>query len=295
MILHLALWLCARPAAAAQVRTPVAPLSGGYGVYAVPALSARLGSPALKLAAPSLAPLSVPALTPAVAALAPAAVPAPAAAASLTETLQKGLEQYGRAQSQDPSGGAGAGVIRGLYEGRADSRGLEALDSGVQVNDEGVGVFGKAAAYYKEIRRTVEKLKGRVDLGESLDVMDDAYGDVWAKLKAVEAIAQSRRIEQHNTHLDDSLVWVDGVIKDHGSNVAVHTYRVYFHRSANPRSEIAEGIRRTDKYLDDVLKQFAKGGRAEKAMGRFGEVILAFDTRGYREIQSHLQAREAEV
>jgi len=291
------------PALAVQVETRSAPRAGGYGVYALPALSPSLSAPSLSLAAPSLIPLSAPALTPtpiptltpAVVALSPAAVPAPAGPATLTETLQQRLDRYGKAQADDPAGAAGAAVIQGLYEGKAESPGLSSRDSGVLVNDEGVGVFGKAAAYYKEIRRTVEKLKSRIDLSESLDVMDDAYGDVWAKLKAVEAVARSRSVEQHNTHLEESLVWVDGVMKDHGRSVAIHTHRVYFHHSPNPQSEIAEGTRRVDKYLDDALRQFSRNGRAEKAMGHFNEVILAFDTRGYQEIKAHLQGRAAEA
>jgi hypothetical protein len=291
------------PASAVQVETHIAPRTGGYGVYAVPTISQGLSAPSLRLVAPSLtslstpllAPSPIPTLQPAVVPLAPMGGPANAVPVSLTETLQQGLDRYGKAQAADPSGNAGAAAIQGLYEGKSDSPDLRSLDSGVLVNDEGVGVFGKAAAYYKEIRRTVEKLKGRVELGESLDVMDDAYGDVWSKLKAVEAIAQSRNVEQHNTHLEESLVWVDGVMKDHGRNVAIQTHRVYFHHSPNPQSEIAEGTRRVDKYLDDAIQKFSKNGQAEKAMGHFNEVILAFDTRGYREIKAHLQGREAEL
>jgi hypothetical protein len=291
------------PASAVQVETQVAPLTGGFGVYAVPTLSQGFSAQSLHLSAPSLTALSAPLLAPspvtalqtAVVPLTPAASPAAASAVSLTQTLQEGLDRFGKAQANDSSGNAGASVIQAFYEGKADSRGLQALDSGVLVNDEGVGIFGKAAAYYKEVRRTVEGLRGRVDLGESLDVMDDAYGEVWSKLKAVEAISRSRHVEQQNTHLEDSLVWVDGVMKDHGRNVAIHTHRVFFHHSANPQSEIGEGIRRVDKYLDDALQQFSRNGRAEKAMGHFNEVILAFDTRGYREIKEHLQSREAEV
>jgi hypothetical protein len=298
----LALLLCGLPAAA-QVQTHLAPRIGGTGVYALPSLSPGFSAPNLSLGAPALSPLSisaltqvpVPTLSPAVVPLAPAGMPVAAAPVSVQETLQQGVERYGKAQERDASGASGAAALRGLYEGEGRSQGLQALDSGVLVNDEGVGVFGKAAAYYKEIRRTVEALKGRADLAESLDVMDDAYGDVWAKLKAVEAIAQSRQVDQHNTHLEESLTWVDGVMRDHGRTVAIHTQRVYFHHSPNPRSEIAEGIRRTDKYLHDVLKQFVRSGRAEKAMGRFDEVVLAFDTRGYAEIKAHLQAREAEI
>lgn len=298
----LALLLCGM-SADAQTQTRLAPRLGGSGVYALPSLSSGLRAPTLSLGAPSLSPLSISALTP-VPALkgapspqAPFVLPSPEGTVptSLTEALQQGLERYGKAQERDSSGASGAASLRGLYEGEGRSQGLQALDSGVLVNDEGVGVFGKAAAYYKEIRRTVEALKGRVDLAESLDVMDDAYGDVWAKLKAVEAVAQSRQIERHNTHLEESLTWVDGVMRDGGRTVAIHTQRVYFHHSPNPQSEIAEGIRRTDKYLHDVLKQFVRNGRAEKAMGRFDEVVLAFDTRGYAEIKAHLQAREAEI
>ncbi|MFC1679658.1 hypothetical protein ACFL2T_05560 [Elusimicrobiota bacterium] len=162
------------------------------------------------------------------------------------------------------------------------------------INDEGIPVGGRAAQYYKEVRRIVEKYKGVVGLEESLDVMDDSYGDVWAKLKALESVAADRGVEGHNTHLERTLTWVDGVMNDRGRNVAVHTYRAYYHPAENPRSEIEEGIKRADSYLEDTARIFLTNGKAEREMGRFDEVVLAFDARGYAEIKDHLKGREAQ-
>ncbi|MFA6003040.1 MAG: hypothetical protein WC881_03130 [Elusimicrobiota bacterium] len=237
-------------------------------------------------------PQSIPSL------LAPQAA-APAASAAAPVSLSAGLTQavasFERAQSRDRSGASGSRVLRGMYEGRTAAATAVSAEAQPVVNDEGVGVFGRAAEYYQEVRRTAERLRGRVDLGESLDVMDDAYADVWSKLKAVETVAKNRNVDRHNTHLEASLVWVDGVMRDQGRSVAIHTHRVYFHASANPRSEIEEGIRRVDRYLSEAVGHFARHGKAEKVLGRLDEVVLVFDTRGYSEIKAHLESRRKEI
>ncbi|MDO8756988.1 MAG: hypothetical protein Q7J64_03155, partial [Elusimicrobiota bacterium] len=163
------------------------------------------------------------------------------------------------------------------------------------INDEGVKINDRAAIYYTEVRRMVAKYKGTIDLEESLDVMDDAYSDVLAKVSAVEAVAKGRGLEQVNTHLEETLVFVDGVLDDGAKKVAVHTHRVFFHKSKEPKSEIAEGIRRVDGYLKDAEKMFAKGGKAEQQMGKIDEVELVFDARGYQEIKDHLKKRGEEI
>ena len=163
------------------------------------------------------------------------------------------------------------------------------------MNDEGVQINDRAALYYKEVRRMVEQYKGTLDLSESLDVMDDAYGDVLAKVSAVEAVAKGRGLSQENTHLDETLVWVDGILTDGKKKVAVHTHRVFFHHAQNPKSEIAEGIRRVDGYIQDAEEMFRRGGKAEGQMGKIDEVELVFDARGYQEIKDHLRKRGAEV
>lgn len=180
-----------------------------------------------------------------------------------------------------------------MFSGSRQGSAVDAEAAGASiVNNDGVKLFGRAPAYYNEVRRLVAKLEGQFDLSESLDVMEDSYGDVWAKLKAMEAVARQRNVEQHNTHLEQTLMWVDGMMEDRGKTVAVNTYRVYFHRSDNPRSEIEEGIRRSDHYLKEVLSHFAQHGKAEKAMGRIDEIQLVFDTRGYDEVKEHLKMRE---
>lgn len=181
--------------------------------------------------------------------------------------------------------------LNDMYHGAGQKSAVAAF----VINDEGVKITGRAAEYYQQVRRLVEQYKGKIDMGESLDVMDDSYGDVWAKLKAIEAIAQSRQIEKHNTHLEETLIWVDGIMKQDGRTIAVNTHRVYFHHAKNPQSEIAEGTRRAAGYLEGAVRDFSKGGKAEQALGKIDEVVLAFDTRGYAEVKSFLKAREAEI
>ncbi len=218
----------------------------------------------------------------------PVSVP-PAAPPTLGSALETLSLRSSQSLSRDRSGlGAKASLDRFfLGESRESGEGPS------RVNDEGVNVFGRAAAYYDEVRRLVEKLEGRLDLSESLDVMDDSYGDVWAKLKAVERVARSREIGQENTHLEETLTWVDAVLTDGKRKIAVNTHRVYFHHAKNPASEIAEGIRRVDRYVDDALRKFEKGGKAEAMLGPLDEVVLAFDAHGYPEIKAHLQERAA--
>ena len=163
------------------------------------------------------------------------------------------------------------------------------------VNDEGVQINGRAAEYYQEVRRMVSQYKGRIDLAESLDVMDDTYSDVRSKLSTIEAIARQRGVDQTNTHLEETLLWVDGYLRDNGKNVAIHTHQVFFHHANNRESEIAEGNRRVDKYLEkEAIEYFAPGGKAEASFGKLDEVVLAFDARGYAEIKDHIKAKEAE-
>jgi len=166
------------------------------------------------------------------------------------------------------------------------------------VNDDGIklNITGRAAEYYGAVRRMVKELEGRnLDLSETLGVMDDSYADVWAKLNAIETISRNRNIERHNVHLEGTLMWVDGVMRDRGRTIAINTCRVFFHHANNPRSEIDEGNRRVDQYLEEETEYFEENGRAEQALGRLDEVILAFDVRGYDEIKQHLKSREREI
>lgn len=204
--------------------------------------------------------------------------------------LEQGSELL-REASKDGSPAAINGALQRMYSGSQS----DGAASPSVVNDEGVEVMGRAAEYYREVRRVVEALKGTIDLSESLDVMDDSYADVWTKLRAIEALAKERGVEQENTHLEQTLTWVDGVLKQKGRRTAIHTYRAYFHKAENPVSEYTEGIRRADAYLRQSQAYFKRGGRAEQALGRLDDVILVFDTRGYPQIKSHLQERAREL
>ncbi|MDD5302508.1 MAG: hypothetical protein PHS14_05295, partial [Elusimicrobia bacterium] len=192
-------------------------------------------------------------------------------------------------QGRDGGQGRGAAMFDGARERAA------APASPYITNDEGVKINDRAAVYYTEVRRMVELYKGKINLEESLDVMDDAYSDVVAKVSAVEAVAKGRGLTQVNTHLEETLVFVDGVLDDGKKKIAVHTHRVFFHKAANPQSEIVEGIRRVDGVIKDAEAMFARGGKAEQQMGKIDEVELVFDARGYQEIKDHIKARGAEV
>ncbi|MBI4679112.1 MAG: hypothetical protein HY748_16170 [Elusimicrobia bacterium] len=243
-------------------------------------------------------PTAVPVLAPSVLqteplVLAKAAPQEAVVPASRLASLGLSLADVERAQAVDPSGVQASLRLDALYSGLPTEAQASVEAGGFAVNGEGVTLLGRAADYYRRSLRIVEKYQGRLDLSESLDVMSDSYGDVWAKIKAIEALG--RGSGRNNTHLEQTLTWVDGVMTDHGRNVAIHTHRVFFHHAKNPKSEIAEGIRRADRYLKDTLFQFVQGGKAEAELGRFQEVLLVFDTRGYAEIKDHLKAREAEI
>ena len=281
------LLLGALPCGAAVTVRPSVPISVGS-----PALGASAAALGPALGATGLAPLALSVPTLAAPALAPLPRVTPAPSLDLPAPLSEMTVGLERAAQADFSGLAQKGFLDAFYGGgKASGSGAVFL-----LNDEGVEVTGRAAVYYQEVRRLVEKLEGQADLKESLDVMDDSYADVWAKLKAIEAIAQKSEVEKHNTHLEETLTWVDGVLHKDGKTIAVNTHRVYFHKADNPRSEIEEGIRRVDGYLKEAARQFAPGGGAEQALGgRLDQVVLAFDTRGYDEIKRHLKAREAEL
>lgn len=255
-------------------------------------------SPMLSLT-PALSVMSAPALmTPAAAinavpvALSPVSG-APAIAATPAQRVAPALGalELSAASRQGLDGGQnrGASMFDGALERAA------APSAPYILNDEGVKINERAAIYYTEVRRMVELYKGKINLEESLDVMDDAYSDVVAKVSAVEAIAKGRGLTQVNTHLEETLVFVDGVLEDGAKKVAVHTHRVFFHKANNPQSEIAEGIRRVDGVISDAEAMFARGGKAEQQMGKIDEVVLVFDARGYQEIKDHIKARGEEV
>ncbi len=167
--------------------------------------------------------------------------------------------------------------------------------SGLIVNDDGVAVSGKAAEYYQEVHRFIEEYKDKIDLTESLGVMDDSYADVWAKLKVIESVDPHPVLDHHNEHLDETLTWVDGVANIGGKRTAIYTHRVFFHPAKNPQSEIQEGMRRVNGYLNETTRYFEKHGKAERALGPLDQVVLGFDTRGYKEIKDFIKTREKEL
>lgn len=321
----LVLLLSAVPAAAQSFRAaPVPVRTAPIGIPgAAFAASARAPKLSLPLGLPTATPSVFPALTPSLAlptpvlpAAAPAAVAAapalsaapniPGAEASAkpaelgrfsgeaAKSLSENVAELGQGGGPSASPSAAGVTLEKIFSGaKAAANGI--TPERRVVNDEGVELYGRPPAYYLEARRLVDKYKDKVDLAESLDVMDDAYADAWVKLAAIEGLAAKRRISDHNTRLEGTLTWVDGVLEDRGRRTAVNTYRVYFHKAPNPQSEIEEGLRRADGYLRQVLDYMKPGGRAEDALGQLDEVVLAFETRGYAEIKAGLKEREKAI
>lgn len=307
--------LAAVPAAAQSFRAAPVPVRAAPAGIPGAAFAGAASTPklSLPLALPTAVPGAAPALTPSLALPQPAlaaAVPAAAAAravpaaATPAETARFSGETAQALSERVAELSKGGGPAASPAAARLS---LDAMFSGARaaanpaapqrqvVNDEGVALYGRPPAYYLEARRLVDRYQDKVNLAESLDVMDDAYADAWAKLAAIEGLARSRQVSDHNTRLEGTLLWVDGVLEDRGRRTAVNTYRVYFHKAPNPRSEIEEGLRRADGYLKQVLDYMKPGGRAEEALGRLDEVVLAFETRGYAEIKAGLKEREKAV
>ncbi len=182
------------------------------------------------------------------------------------------------------------GVARHDQEARLPKAAEE--KSSFIINDDGVRISGKAAEYYREVHRLVDQYQGKMDLSESLGVMDDSYADVWAKIKIINHVAPQEPLENINEHMDETLTWVDALTRINGQRTAIYTHRVFFHPSPNPKSEIEEGIRRVSGYLKEVETEFKKGGTAERQLGPIDRVVLGFDTRGYQEIKNFLKSQE---
>lgn len=235
----------------------------------------------------------------------PPAGRAPASAA-VAAAAQEGLRRFVSALSADGRSDSGFFSLREGFD-RARGQGESSAGGGSIVNGEGVRIIGRSPDYYRYIQGIVEKYRGHIDLSDSLDVMADTYSEVRAKIRGIEAVAESLgagregtrlRVDQHNAHLDGTLLWVDGVIRDGRRTIAAHTTQVFFHHADNPRSEIEEGIRRVDHAVREAVDYFAPGGLAESPRGldaKLDEVVLVFDTRGYEEIKRHLRQKEREV
>lgn len=305
----------------------LAPLNGptvkieGFAPLSVEGLAPKLQTPGLavpNLAIPQL-PAALPSAAPALLqapiivdaksveslAINPAAPANVGALAQQMVGVEKALQsdhsgiQAGEGLDTIYFGGRNRGNRGGAVSGGGQGRRSDPSKSAVFIiNDEGVEINGRAADYYTESKRLEAKYQGKVDMSESLGVMDDSYADVFAKLKTIESVARSRQITDENTHLEETLLFVDGVLRDGRSTIAVNTHRVYFHKAPDgpgkAESETKEGIRRVNGYLEEMSEYFARGGKAEAALGPLNEVVLGFDSRGYPAIKDHLKGKQAE-
>ena len=165
-----------------------APTLNPHGLTAslLTTLPAAAAAPALVL--PAQTALQPAAFSAAAAADAPHAAPVAAALDSLKELA---------APADGPRW-----VKNGGFDGARQRADAVSAGANFIINDEGVRINDRAAVYYTEVRRLVDEYKGKIDLEESLDVMDDAYGDVLAKVSAVEAVAKGRGLTRENTHLE---------------------------------------------------------------------------------------------
>ena len=287
---------------AQQVSVPRATLTPSLGGAAgfVPGL---IGGPAV------LSPLPMLPLTPSLSFVSAVSAPAPAIVtpvAAISEApapidspdekltpIKIALEalELTAASRHDPSGGSFFDGALAAAHVAPSGRG-QAGPKGFIKNADGVWVGGRVAEQSRWIDLLYAELSPHMDLA---GVMDDAYAEGRVKLASVEKVAISREIAESSVHLEGTRNWVDAILVDAGGrNIAVHTHRVYFHPAPNnPASEISEGIRRVNKYLEKAKSDFAAGGLAEREMGRkLSQIELNFDTRGYREIENHLRGKE---
>jgi len=254
--------------------------------------------PAAALPAALSQPLTRPVAGQAVEAMAVPQTPASAAVSGARAIASAGPAEF-RAQIKDikaaleSAGKPGAqsnaaGGLNALFSGgRPDQRRL--ANSRFTVNDDGVLLQGRAASDYGRVKAIEAAYKGKIDFSETLGVMDDAYAHAYAKISILQSVARGHGTSANGVRLNQTLQRVDGIVSDGGRRVAVATEQVFFHHAQNPRSEIAEGIRRVDDHLAKALGYFAPGGLADRQFGRLDEVVLGFDTRGYPEIKAHLR------
>jgi hypothetical protein len=270
---------------AAVSRVSLTPSLGG--AWAVPGLmSGAIGGPTI-LALPPMLKTAFAGLTPLSGVRAqPAATVLDSLASVASIRLERGDAFDGRRARTAGASGAVAPPGRG-----------QAGPKNFLKNTDGVWVGGRVAEQALWIGRMHEELAPHVDLADVMNVMDDAYDEARVKLMSVERAETGRRLTAASVHLEGTRNWVDAILTDSGGrSIAVHTHRVYFHPApGNPASEIGEGIRRVDKYLEKAKYDFAAGGLAERDLGKsFTEVELNFDTRGYQEIADHLRRKEQE-
>jgi hypothetical protein len=285
----------AAPLAAASL--PAAPAAAAPLAVAPAALAApALAAPAL-VAAPAA---SIIPTGPAAVAAAPALAPESAGAPAL-DSLRNAAASQGPRRGDSGSryfdGGRNnrqaAPVPASTFGG---ARATKSASNFIK-NADGVWVGGRVAEQALWINRMYAELSPKIDLADVMNVMDDAYDEARVKLRSVEKTASDRKIAASSVHLEGTRNWVDAILEDaDGNHIAVHTHRVYFHPAPkNPASEISEGIRRVDKYLEKAKSDFGPGGLAEQEFKEpFAAVELNFDTRGYQQIEDHLRAREAE-
>lgn len=270
--------------------TPTLPQS----LLAPTALFAAANAPTAMTAASAASPLAA---APAAPAALPAAAEAPSArsgAPTVLATLQDLAAPADGPRWVKTGGFDGLRPRQAVVADPAAERG----PSGFIKNPDGVWVGGRVKDQTVWINQMVERLSPHIELGDVLDVMDDAYDEARVKLNSAERAARSRSLEASSVHLEGTRNWVDAILTDHdGEAIAVHTHRVYFHPGrGNSQSEISEGMRRVGKYIDKAIPDFAPGGLAENDMDtRFKQVELNFDTRGYKEIEAYIRMRAEEV
>jgi len=309
------------PVAAQNVSVPrvtlTPSLGGGLAVPGVtpgaPGLTPGLSlSPMLSLT-PALAVIPAPALA-APSAFAAAVAPAAATPATPAERVAPALEALNlsaasKRDRDDERGGGKRG--RGWQDGReffdgsrqraatpVSAASEQSGPKGFLKNADGVYVAGRVADQTKWIADMVAELSPVIALDDVLDVMDDAYDESRVKLQAAEKAAASRQLEASSVHLEGTRNWLDAILTDaDGSQIAVHTHRVYFHPGrGNADSEIGEGIRRASKYLDQAKLDFAAGGLAEtEYQTSFKQVELNFVTQGYKEIEDALRVKAEKI
>lgn len=112
------------------------------------------------------------------------------------------------------------------------------------LNEKGLLITTKAAAYYRAVEAIIESLGDRIDRVEALSVMADTYEAAWVKTAVLKKLSEGQKIVKTNIKVPGQLTWSDAVIEDSdGKRTFIHTNHIFFHE-ATVESKVEEGLRR---------------------------------------------------
>lgn len=112
------------------------------------------------------------------------------------------------------------------------------------LNEKGILLTAKSAAYYRAVNSILDSLGDQVDKEEALAVMSDTYEAAWVKLAVLKKLSEGQKIIKTNINVPGQLTWSDAVIEDSSNRrTFIHTNHIFFHE-ATEESKEEEGLKR---------------------------------------------------